>query len=326
MISKKTPWDEISQPSTDYNRRLVSVSTKVPLSWGKDVAGRCLFIMELIGDHHEQFRCNHTTVCGIQVDLQQFPSTDKQNLVLALERSVDRDIFHGLCQTLIESLSAARDSSSALAIALNHIKRWKAFLAGRRSRLLTPEEVRGLFAELEFLNILNKEHLKDKNAVEAWCGAEKVHQDFVFGDTAVEVKSISGRERNSILISSEDQLETVCNNLFLAVIRLGKLPDMVADGLSLNDQVARIAGQFSDPSAANLYWEKVAAYGYVKVPDYDMPCYAVLRQRMYRVDDSFPRLVRSQLPEGIARLHYDIELEKIEAYECDKANIWENSE
>jgi hypothetical protein len=37
----------------------------------------------------------------------------------------------------------------------------------------------------------------------------------------------------------------------------------------------------------------------------------------YRVEDDFPRLMRSQLPAGIAKVTYDIKLEAIAPYECD---------
>lgn len=45
-------------------------------------------------------------------------------------------------------------------------------------------------------------------AVEAWLGPEKSHQDFIFGNTAVEIKSLSGTERSTVRISSEDQLKS----------------------------------------------------------------------------------------------------------------------
>ena len=65
---------------------------------------------------------------------------------------------------------------------------------------------------------LYQNHLDEKAAMEAWCGPDGAHQDFIFGNTAVEVKSLSGRERSTVRISSEDQLESLCDDLFLVVI------------------------------------------------------------------------------------------------------------
>src|SRR3546814_15120322 len=85
---------------------------------------------------------------------------------------------------------------------------------------LSIEEVRGLFAEIVFLTELIDRQMSSSDAVEAWLGPERSHQDFIFGNTAVEVKSLSGAERSSVRISSEDQLESLNDALFLRVYRL----------------------------------------------------------------------------------------------------------
>ncbi|MBN0154644.1 PD-(D/E)XK motif protein, partial [Pseudomonas aeruginosa] len=115
---------------------------------------------------------------------------------------------------LASSLEHATDSASSLAISLAHIRRWKTFLSGR-SQHLSIEEVRGLFAEIVFLTELIDRQMSSSDAVEAWLGPERSHQDFIFGNTAVEVKSLSGAERSSVRISSEDQLESLNDALFL---------------------------------------------------------------------------------------------------------------
>ena len=123
-------------------------------------------------------------------------------------------------------------------MALAHIRRWKTFLSGR-SQLLSAEEVRGLFAELTFLLELIDRQASTTAAVEAWLGPEKSHQDFIFGNTAVEIKSLSGTERSTVRISSEDQLETLNDALFLRMYRLSSLPD-AARAQSLNEIVAAV--------------------------------------------------------------------------------------
>jgi hypothetical protein len=225
-MSRTTPWDDIATPGgADYTVRRVAGAARIPLFWGKDTDGDCLLIVELEGDHSGQFRRDGTSVHGIGVDLRQSDEPGRQRLVLTLEKHVDRDLFFGLCETLVSSLAPVTDSAAALSVSLTHIKRWKAFLAGRKTGGLSPEQVRGLFAELQLLRSLYPQRLSSVDAVDAWCGADRVQQDFIFGDTAVEVKSLSGRERNAVRISSEDQLESLTANLFLAVYRLSELPE-----------------------------------------------------------------------------------------------------
>lgn len=241
-------------------------------------------------------------------------------MVLALERQVDRDLFEGLCRTLASSLEHATDSASSLAVSLAHIRRWKTFLSGR-SQHLSIEEVRGLFAEIVFLTELIDRQMSSSAAVEAWLGPERSHQDFIFGNTAVEVKSLSGAERSSIRISSEDQLESLNDALFLRVYRLSSLAD-AAGARSLNEIVAAVQARLGEADAVEAFDRKLVAHGYAPLPDYDEPRFVVSDVRSYRVGDGFPRLMRSQLPTGIANVAYDIRLETIAPYECDEAAIF----
>ncbi|MBF2755242.1 MAG: PD-(D/E)XK motif protein [Gammaproteobacteria bacterium AqS3] len=321
MTSNQLPWDEIKTPNSEYTVRYITASGDVTLCWGKDVHGHCLLIVQLKGEHTEQFRKNVTNVNGIKVDLRQLAESDKQALILALEKHVDQDLFYGLCQTLIDSLDGVADPSAALGVALNHIKRWKAFLAGKRVRVLSPEEVRGLFAELSFLCLLKTEHLSDAQAVEAWCGPDRIHQDFIFGNTAVEVKSISGRDRSIVKISSEDQLETVSDHLFLKAYRLSEAPDD-PEAQSLNELVSAVGRELSDAEAIEGYWRKLVNCGYVEMKEYDSPKFLVKGSNTYRISDDFPRLVRSELPDGVVDVKYSLQLEKIAPHECDQNEIW----
>lgn len=320
-MNKKMPWDEIREPGTDYNVRLVEGSGNVPLYWGKDPAGHCLFIVELKGDHSEKFRKEGSSVHGINVDLRSLGLTSSQRIVLTLEQHVDSDLFMGLCETLIGSLKTVPDSSTALEVTLAHIKRWKAFLAGRKGHLLSAEEIKGLFSELVFLRSLYQDHLDQKSAIDAWVGPERSHQDFIFGNTAVEVKSLSGRERSTVRISSEDQLESLCDNLFLMIYRLSDMPGSDSS-LSLNKLVHLIEYELADSSAIEELQKRLTSYGYVEMREYDKPEFVVTSQHAYCVIEGFPRLIRSDLPSGILRLGYEIELEKIKRYECELDNIW----
>jgi len=321
MTSRPVPWDDIRTPERDYNVRLVGGSGIVPLYWAKDVEGHCLFVIELEGDHTDQFRKNSPSVHGIRVDLRMLDATRGQGLVLTLEQHVDKDLFFSLCQTLVQSLQEVKESPVALAIALAHMKRWKAFLAGKKKRLLSAEEIRGLFGELQFLRMLYREQLDEKTAVEAWCGPDRIQQDFIFGNTAVEIKTLSGRERSAVRISSEDQLEALCDDFFLMVFRLSDMPESER-ALSLNEAVRRIESELSDADTLEELGVRLGAYGYVEMREYDKPRFVVSGQHTYRVVDGFPRLIRSAMPDGIARVSYDIELEKIAPFACDTAQIW----
>jgi hypothetical protein len=319
-MSRPLPWAGISLPATDYNVKLVAGALAVPVYWGRDPTGRCLLIVDLHGDHTNEFRRDRTSIHGIDVDLRNSMTPGQQRLVLTLDQSIDQDLFLGLCETLIASLTAVPDSATAVSVALAHIRRWKAFLAGRKTRLLSPQEVRGLFAELQMMRALYATCLTARAAVGAWGADDDTHQDYIFGNTAIEVKSLSGRDRSTVRISSEDQLESVLDELYLVVYRLTENPAATAS-LSLNQLVREIEHELGDADAMEQFSAKLAAVGYAPLPDYDQPRFVVSAHQPYRVRGEFPRLVRSQLPGGIARLSYEIEIEAMKAFECTEEEV-----
>lgn len=319
MTSDPSPWDEISVPGADFHVRRIPDDTAVPCFWGRDPFGNCLFIIELQGDHTAYYRKNVSTVHGIEVDLRS-GRENGQRLVMALEQQADRDLFEGLCRTLVSALTHASDSASSLAVALTHIRRWKAFLSGR-ARRLSPEEVRGLFGELVFLSALLDRWSSTEDAVAAWLGPEKSHQDFIFGNVAVEIKSLSGTERSSVRISSEDQLESLNDALFLRIYRLSGMPE-APNARSLNELVLQVRGRLTAAAAIEEFERKLATHGYAPLPDYDDPRFVITEELSYRVEEGFPRLVRSELPEAIMKVGYDIRLEGITSFECDSENVF----
>jgi len=313
-------WDSISVPDADFNVLQVEGDRAVACYWGKDIAGSCLFILELLGDHAAEYRRNTLVVNGLSVDLRS-GQPGYQRLVLALDRDVDRDLFESLCRTLATALTAASDSSTALAITLTHLKRWKLFLAGRGGQHLSDETVRGLFAELVFLRELIAKIGSDAG-VEAWLGPERSHQDFIFGNTAIEIKSLSGKERSVVHISSEDQLEVLNDHLFLRIYRLSPLVGPVT-ALSLNDIISTVQSGLTSAESVSSFDRKLIAQGYAPLPEYDDPKFSVSDIRTFRVGAGFPRLIRSELPSGTTTVSYSIRLEAIDAFRADDASVFE---
>jgi hypothetical protein len=318
-MSDPSPWDAIPTPKADFNVRLVAARTAIPCFWGRDTTGACIFIVELKGDHRNQFRKEQIRLRGIGVDLRS-DEGGEQRLVLTLEEQVDRDLFEGLCNTLAIALTHSTDSESSLAIALAHLRRWKRFLSGSSQRL-SPEEVRGLYGEISFLLELLDHGMSDVDAVSAWRGPERSQQDFIFGDSAVEIKSLAGTERSMVRISSEDQLEPLQDKLYLRIYRLSDLPD-ATNARTLNGIVEAAYAVLADSDAVDALDRKLAAYGYVPLPEYDKPSFVVSAVLTYHVHGEFPRLVRSGLANGIDRVSYDIRLEAIEPFKRDDTCVF----
>lgn len=320
-MNRPMPWEGIPAPAADFTVVRVPGTTGVPIYWGRDAAAQCLLIVELDGDFTAQLRRDTVSLHGIGIDLRNGGAAGRQRLVLTLARHIDSDLFLGLCETLISRLKDIAQPATALAVAIAHLKRWKAFLAGRNARLLSPEEIRGLFGELHVLRTLYQDTLPQVTAVNAWCGPDDSHQDFIFGNRAIEVKSLSGRERSAVRISSEDQLESLADELFLLTQRLSEMPT-AEQALSLNDIVTLIESELTDAQAIEQFTDKLAGMGYAPLVEYDAPRFVVGGLQGYRVADEFPRLIRSVLPPGIRKVSYDIMLEAIAPFSCDDDDLF----
>jgi len=320
-MSESHPWGEIAVPVSDFNVRRVAEPTATPCYWAKNAQGECLFVLELNGEYSRAFRKEHPQIHGVSVDLRTtVPGT--QHLVLTLEEQVNQDLFAGMCSTLASSLQRATDSASSLDIALKHIRRWKAFLSGRGGTRLSPEEVRGLYAELTFLGEVLARAASNESALNAWLGPERSHQDFIYGDVAVEIKSLAGTERSSVHISSEDQLESQQGDCYLRLYRLSELPE-AAGAVNLNELVVSIGRKITDAEAIEILDRKLSAHRYVPLPDYDSPKFVVTGIRTFKVREGFPRIIRSQLHTGLSNVKYEIRLEAIAPFECDSKEVFE---
>jgi len=320
-MNRFSPWEDIKTPSEDLSVRLIRESKHLPLYWGKDSSGHCVFIYEMCENGAEIFQKNMVSIHGINIGYRVLSTTGNQGLILVLEKHVDQDLFYSLCETLINKLSEVSDPLVGLSVALSQIKRWKAFLAGKKGRLLSAEEVRGLFSELKFLQQMLDCMENELDVLDSWQGPETSHQDFIFSDAAVEVKSLSGRERNTVKISSEDQLESLSSSLFLKVYRLIDMPESKTS-ISLNELVKTVEDTLTDAEAIEMFAAKLAKAGYVQMLAYDKPEFIVAEEQTYRIENEFPKIVRSELHVGLTRIGYEIKLESIRGFLCADKDVW----
>lgn len=318
------PWSDIKKPVDGVNVRKVAATAGHDFFWGRDSQGRYLLMLPLEGDHADYVQKHFLKISGISIDLRYVSDVSAQGFVLCLERSEDADIFLRLCNVLIDVAGKTDGSREALSVIFSQLKRWKAFLAGGGRKILRPHEIRGLFSELLFLKHLLKEgEVGSIAALEAWRGPIRGAQDFVLGDCAVEVKSLSGSARGTVRISSEDQLDSSLPRLYLRVYFLAEDQEC-SEGSSLNTLVCELGAMIADAEALELFWDRLAHAGYIDLPDYDVPCMKSFQCRTYRVEGSFPRLIPSALDAGISGVSYDLALETVEPFRCDDVCLWED--
>jgi hypothetical protein len=84
-------------------------------------------------------------------------------------------------------------------------------------------------------------------------------------------------------------------------------------GISLNALVHRIREKLVGEVLATLDG-RLFDFGYIDIPDYDLPCFSVSQVKNYEVAEGFPRLTPENIPHGVSDVSYFIKFTSIENF------------
>lgn len=324
MIQNNNPWSDIPTASSGkYSRRRVSDETAHPIFWFRDDTSRPGLLIEISQNiSRASLSQAKINLRDISVDVRDIPDDSIRALIIRLEDSQKRDVFLKLCLDLIERVATiATDENVFLAIC-KRLKKWQSLLSGKSGKLLSIHERYGLFAELYFLaEMLEKYGTRESILIRGWEGPDQTQQDFILYDAAVEIKSVGGNQRGKVRISSEDQLDTHLNRLYLRVYFLSEMQD-IDTAESLNSIVRRIENLLTERENRELFEEKLEAVGYIDIPDYGVPLLRVTDCRTYLASENFPRITRKTLPEGVEAVAYNLVLARIENFRTETMELF----
>lgn len=242
------------------------------------------------------------------VRLKKIPRDDgRWSLLLILEDSRLAELFALLCEDLIEH-SRHIGRHSPLGFVLKRLNSWRHFFERSENTLLTLNEIRGLCGELVCFELLI-DKVGSIEAVNAWVGPAGANQDFQFGSSAWEVKTVRpGAE--TVIIASERQLDGLDKSLELYVVELSDASSNSTYGFNLNSQVSKIRNRLeSDYEALSEFNNKLVVAGYVQHQKYEDLVFQLRGITRYAVLDGFPLLRTEGLPIGISNVSYDLELD-----------------
>ncbi|SFT67114.1 Putative PD-(D/E)XK family member [Geodermatophilus amargosae] len=223
-------------------------------------------------------------------------------------------LFTTLCVEVSDRVAAEPDR--AIAALREALRDWKALLAGNHE-VLGPSALAGLFGELRLLRELL---VRDPGAVTFWTGPTGSAQDFHRGLDAVEVKTTTSPEGNTVIVHGADQLDvTPPGRLVLHWSRLQvgegvSVPELVEATLDLTDDSARLRGLL-----------RKVGYHEVHRELYARQRFEVVEHRSYLVGPGFPRIVPAGLSGdavlgGVGPIEYAVDLGAAEA-EARRTNL-----
>lgn len=243
-------------------------------------------------------------------------------LIVRLASPSFRDVFTSLAEDVASHVARASNDAEAVRLLHERLERWQAFLKQHPADGLGEEARQGLYGELWFMTRHCVPRLGPRAAVSSWKGPGGAAQDFQFPRLAVEVKTSSGRQHQTLTISNERQLDrTGVDRLLLFHLSLDSregggetLPTIVkaARGLVADDAVA--AAAFEDA----LF---LAGYLDCHAPAYERAGYTVREANFFDVVDGFPRIVESDLRNGVGDVRYTISVAECRNYRVSDDSV-----
>lgn len=220
-------------------------------------------------------------------------------------------VFGRLCQDLVDATATVADETELVALASNRLNLWKKLFDQGSGGQLEPYQVKGLIAELLFLEatLIAGKRLP-LETITAWVGPSGADQDFQFADEAVEVKAI-GPGSDGVSISSLQQLESTLG-IRLNVLTMRSASPGEEAAIGLNELVPRIEGRLAvSPDALALFKGKLLEAKYVESPYYDSILFQVLATEEFQVTAAFPKLTPRLVPEAVTSATYVLSLDSI---------------
>lgn len=325
MTANTFPWEKIKIPANKLN--LLRVSSEHPHNffWGRDAGGHYLLVVKCEEeDLQEGLTRRKIELSGIKTSFRLIPDTDEAFMMILLQEAKNADIFFTLCNDLIQKTKPVKEIGAAMEILFSRLERWRSFLSRTRKKLMSDREVQGLFSELKFMEeCLDQQIASPAAVIEGWYGSLGAPHDFVFDQSAVEIKSVAGSQSDSVPISSENQLQTHLEHLYLNVFLLSRDADCTT-GMSLNNMVRQMRERFTKENLQNAFEERLMESDYIDISEYDLPCFSVSEIRTYLVGEEFPRITPDIIPQGIKEVSYRITFSSISDYLCDISAIGGN--
>jgi hypothetical protein len=234
---------------------------------------------------------------------------DLRRCEIRLENPDLADVFTRLVEDVSSAVAAASGDAAGVRALLDRLERWRRLLEPGPDAGLTLAERRGLFGELHVLGQLLDGGIPPTTALSAWTGPLNRHQDFQFTHTAIEVKTTSAKQPQSVVITSERELDpTGIDHLYLVHISLDERRG--GQGVTLPELAADLSSRLQDDAqATSLLEQRLLAAGLLAehLHLYGEPHYSIRSSHAFRVADGFPCITETGLPEGVGDVRYRIQ-------------------
>lgn len=293
-------WEEISQ--TGHSAGRFRVFPDHPLDFFLDFAlnGRREVMVEAAADGLPV--PNLPTFQNIELSIAEI--TGRLQIGMTLNDEDLSQSFSVMCYDLVQRSSKGINVPDALQIFLTALSHWADLFKQKLSGGLTRPETMGLLGELLVLeHLITNGSVNVLTAVKGWRGPDGDARDIGFNGSRIEVKTQLSTKAISLKISSLNQLDDNGGKLHVVLNRISP----AENGHSLNEAVSRLSALLSQSRYALSEFERkleLASFDYDS--EYSKEKFGLDQTIIYLVNESFPRLMPQNVPQGIFAVCYEI--------------------
>lgn len=296
-------WNRIAHHSNGY----VRIDATHPIEWNIGYENLNQKSLLLITEYEPN---DLPSSKSIQVTIAQRVDS-KWAVSFRLIRLEQEEVYINLCYDIIESSRKQTDCIEGIEYIQNRYLNWTKLMELQKNGLLSENEKKGLIGEILYLQQLISNGAEPLKAIESWIGPEGADQDFVDENGWHEIKAL-GIGAKSITISSLEQLN-VCQPGELILYFVDKTAPNEPSAFSLLTLIHSTRDLVKHNNKAfELINRKLLQYGYIDVSEYEKQFYRLSDTKRYRVDELFPKLVKSNVPSQIISASYQISLQSLE--------------
>lgn len=261
------------------------------------------------------------------IDVQSISDSLHQGIIFTLLDEELLDIYIQFAYDL--ELLVKKDKRVQIGEVYNRYIFWQKMFK-KVNQTISESVIKGLVNEL---NLLLKYFIPTygvTSSIKAWIGAENAHKDFAFTEGKwFEAKSINAG-KNAVDISSLEQLESGTIG-YLTVTELERTSPENEEGMNLIGLINWVKDQIENEMILGEFYNKIVQLGFdmtiVTKPEHKANTYRYILSdtKFYKVDDSFPRLKKTDFSNAIASIKYSLLLAELEEFKIDYNDIEEGT-